>query len=227
MRVGDSTSALARARRAERRRLLREVLADAGEVLPQGGPRLSRRVLRAMLRVPREVYVPEEEASLAYVNRPLPIGHGQTISQPFIVALMTELLRIGPGDRVLEIGTGSGYQAAVLAEIVDEVFTVETVPALADAARRRLVGQGYDNVQVRAGDGAEGWPEEAPFDGIIVTAAARSTPPALLAQLGSGGNLVIPLGGPAQVQWLTVVHKGADGAICRQQVLPVRFVPFT
>ena len=140
---------------------------------------------------------------------------------------MTELLQVGRGDTVLEVGTGSGYQAAVLAELVKAVYSVEVVPALAEAALRRLREQGYDNVHVRAGDGASGWPEHGPYDGIIVTAAARHVPPALLSQLRPGARMVIPLGAPGSVQWLTTLESGVDGSTREQRILPVRFVPFT
>ncbi len=174
-------------------------------------------VKAAMQTVPRHQFVPKSRQSQAYINHPLPIGHGQTISQPFIVALMTDLLDAAPNDRVLEIGTGSGYQAAVLAEIVE---------ALAETARDRLAHLGYDNVEVRAGDGNYGWPEAAPFDGIIVTAAG-SVPAALIEQLKAGGRLVIPIEHRAGVQELIVINKHEDGTTSRRAVLPVRFVPLT
>ncbi|MGE3775291.1 MAG: protein-L-isoaspartate(D-aspartate) O-methyltransferase, partial [Gammaproteobacteria bacterium] len=162
----------------------------------------------------------------AYVNRPLAIGHGQTISQPFIVALMSDLLEVVPGARVLEIGTGSGYQAAVLAELGARVWTIEIVPALAASARERLARLGYEQVTVRAGDGNLGWPEEAPFDGIIVTAAGP-VPPALLEQLAPGGRLVIPIGSTGGEQQLTVITRQDDGSFEHESKLPVRFVPLT
>jgi protein-L-isoaspartate(D-aspartate) O-methyltransferase len=183
-------------------------------------------VKAAMQTVPRHQFVPKSRQSQAYINHPLPIGHGQTISQPFIVALMTDLLDAAPNDRVLEIGTGSGYQAAVLAEIVERVYTIEIVEALAETARDRLAHLGYDNVEVRAGDGNYGWPEAAPFDGIIVTAAG-SVPAALIEQLKAGGRLVIPIEHRAGVQELIVITKHEDGTTSRRAVLPVRFVPLT
>ncbi|EHO41526.1 Protein-L-isoaspartate O-methyltransferase [Caldithrix abyssi DSM 13497] len=181
-------------------------------------------VIRAMESVPRHLFVPESEMAYAYLDEPRPIGHGQTISQPYIVAFMTEQLHLKPTDRVLEIGTGSGYQAAVLAEIVDSVYTIEIVPELARIARERLQELGYDNVQVKQGDGYNGWPEKAPFDAIIVTAAPPNIPPPLLEQLKIGGVMVLPVG--EYVQELVVVQKSEEG-ISMRNVLPVRFVPMT
>ena len=184
-------------------------------------------VMAALDRVPRHEFVPPEVADLAYENRPLPIGHGQTISQPYIVALMTHLLGLAPHHRVLEIGTGSGYQAAVLAELVERVHTIEIVPPLARQATERLPRLGYRNVEVRLGDGYYGWRAAAPFDAIIVTAAASHVPPPLVDQLATNGVLVIPVGEPFSVQMLLLVRKGADGDVTVRQVLPVRFVPLT
>ncbi|MHB2150792.1 protein-L-isoaspartate(D-aspartate) O-methyltransferase [Calditrichota bacterium LG25] len=181
-------------------------------------------VIRAMESVPRHLFVPESEMAYAYLDEPRPIGHGQTISQPYIVAFMTEQLHLKPTDCVLEIGTGSGYQAAVLAEIVDSVYTIEIVPELARIARERLQELGYDNVQVKQGDGYNGWPEKAPFDAIIVTAAPPNIPPPLLEQLKIGGIMVLPVG--EYVQELVVVQKSDEG-ISMRNVLPVRFVPMT
>jgi len=180
------------------------------------------RVLAAMARVPRHLFVPESERDAAYDDRPLPIGHGQTISQPYIVAYMTQALEIRRSDRVLEIGTGSGYQAAVLAELAGQVFTMEIVEPLAERSRATLAGLGYRNVEVRTGNGYLGWPEEAPFDRIIVTAAPEAVPPALEAQLAEGGIMVIPVGAPTQV--LTVIRRTAGG-LTTEQTLPVLFVP--
>jgi protein-L-isoaspartate(D-aspartate) O-methyltransferase len=185
------------------------------------------RVLAAMRDVRREYFLPEDLASLAYDDRPLPIGHGQTISQPYMVAYMTELLRLKEGDRVLEIGTGSGYQAAVLATIVEHVYSVEIVEELAEEARWRLDELGYANVTVRTGDGYHGWPEQAPYDGIIVTAAARSVPKPLVQQMKPGSRMVIPLGEEPRQQVLVLVEKHADGTVTHKKMLPVRFVPFT
>ncbi len=184
-------------------------------------------VIRSMLSVPREEFVPERYRKQAYRNTPLPIGYGQTISQPYIVALMTELLKVDKNDTVLEIGTGSGYQAAVLAEIVQSVYTVEIIAPLGKSARARLERLGYDNVHVRIGDGYFGWKEAAPFDAIIVTAAADHIPPPLLAQLKKGGRMCIPVGQPYFPQVLKLVKKDADGNITVRDVLPVAFVPFT
>ncbi|MBE0558988.1 MAG: protein-L-isoaspartate(D-aspartate) O-methyltransferase [Proteobacteria bacterium] len=181
----------------------------------------------AVLRtVQRHRFVPQDRVGEAYEDGPIPIGYGQTISQPYIVALMTELLQVESGDRVLEIGTGSGYQAAVLGDIVDSVYTVEIVEELARAARDRLTGLGYRNIQVKSGDGYYGWPARAPFDAIIVTAAAEHIPPPLLSQLKNGGRMVIPVGHPFFVQNLILVEK-QNGLISTRSVIPVRFVPLT
>jgi len=181
--------------------------------------------LAAMRAVPRHEFVPAGKRDDAYVDFPLPIGFGATISQPYIVALMTELAQPRPGMRVLEIGTGSGYQAAVLAHIGCEVWTVEIEPALARSALDRLTRLGYTGIAVRAGDGRLGWPEAAPFAAILVTAAAESVPPALLAQLAPGGRLVIPVDVPAGHQDLMVIEKAADGTTRERRTIPVRFVP--
>jgi protein-L-isoaspartate(D-aspartate) O-methyltransferase len=192
-----------------------------------GRTKLSERVMQAMASVPREAFVPAAYRHLAYDNSPLPIAAGQTISQPLIVALMTDLLDPQPDDVVLEVGTGSGYQAAVLAGLVRHVYSVEIVPELAHSAAALLERLGYANVTVRAGDGYAGWPRHAPFDGIIVTAAAPEIPEPLLAQLKPGGKLVIPLGPAQGYQELFVVEVGANGEIAERSVLPVRFVPMT
>jgi protein-L-isoaspartate(D-aspartate) O-methyltransferase len=184
-------------------------------------------VVESMRSVPREEFVPEKYRGDAYANMPLPIGYGQTISQPYIVALMTELLELEREDRVLEVGTGSGYQAAVLAEIVDRVYTIEIVKPLAVSAEKRLRRLGYSNVRVRFGDGYYGWEEEGPFDAIIVTAAADHIPPPLLAQLKKGGKMCIPVGQPYFPQVLKLIEKEADGTIRIHDVLPVAFVPLT
>ena len=181
-------------------------------------------VIRAMMTVPRHEFVPERHKGLAYIDSPLPIGCDQTISQPYIVALMTASLALGGSGRVLEIGTGSGYQAAVLAEIADTVFTIEIVETLAGRAAALLDSLGYDNVFVRYGDGYDGWPEKAPFDGIIVTAAAPRVPQPLIDQLSERGRLVIPVGD--RMQYLEVLEK-RDGEMKRLFTLPVRFVPMT
>jgi len=193
------------------------------------GPRLSAAVDAALLEVPRHLFVPAELQSFAYENRALPIGLGQTISQPTIVAMMTELLEVAPGDTVLEIGTGSGYQAAILATVLPRgyVHTIEIVTELARTARRRLADLGYDNVKVHAGDGYRGLPDEAPFAGVMITAAAERVPQPLIDQLKSAGRLVMPLGASSDTQWLTVIEKLPDGVLTRRVVLPVRFVPMT
>jgi protein-L-isoaspartate(D-aspartate) O-methyltransferase len=192
-----------------------------------GKDSLAPEVMAAMARVPRHEFVPPDLRHRAYDNRPLPIGLGQTISQPYIVALMTDLLGCGPDARVLEVGTGSGYQAAVLAELVGHVYTIEIVPELGENARRTLERLGYRNVTVRVGDGYLGWPEQAPFDGIIVTAAPEAVPPPLIEQLKPGGRLVIPVGEPWTGQSLMVIEKHPDGTLGRKHVLPVAFVPLT
>ena len=189
--------------------------------------RFNRQVQEAMARVPRHLFVPQALQPHAYENRPLPIGHEQTISQPYIVALMTDLLELGKQDRVLEVGTGSGYQAAVLGELVRSVYTIEIVAPLAAEARERLARLGYRNVEVRTGDGYKGWEEHAPFDAIMVTAGAPEVPPPLLRQLKPGGRMVIPVGPAERVQYLTLIEKLADGSIRSREVLPVRFVPLT
>jgi protein-L-isoaspartate(D-aspartate) O-methyltransferase len=181
-----------------------------------------KKVLKAMMEVKRHLFVPAEIRAAAYRDSPLPIGYGQTISQPYIVAYMTEVARLGPKDRVLEIGTGSGYQAAVLAEIVKEVYTIEIVKGLADSASRRLEDLGYKNVHVRWGDGYKGWPEKAPFDAIIVTAAPPEIPEELIGQLKTGGRMVVPVGSFFQELYLiTRTDSGYD----RKALFPVRFVP--
>jgi protein-L-isoaspartate(D-aspartate) O-methyltransferase len=183
-----------------------------------------RRVLDALRAVPRHLFVPLEMQPYAYLDTPLPIGHGQTISQPYIVGFMSEALKLRPQDRVLEIGTGSGYQAAVLALLVREVYTIEIVEPLGTSASERLQRLGYTNVKVRVGDGYKGWPEAAPFDAIIVTAAPGHIPRPLLDQLAPGGRLVIPVG--ESVQTLVRVHRTAKG-FQKERLLPVRFVPMT
>lgn len=208
------------------RRLLEEIQAEARETANwTGRERFADRVMAAMAKVPRHEFVPLVERAFAYANRPLSIGHGQTISQPYIVAVMTDLLDINGTDRVLELGTGCGYQAAVLAEVAREVFSVEAVSALAASAQERLARLGYDSVHVRSGDGNAGWPEHAPYDAAIVTAAPIDIPPAVVDQLKTGGRLVIPLGGPGETQMLYRCEKRADGTLQRDKKLPVAFVP--
>ena len=212
----------------QRRALLDEIEADVrGASQYLGRDEFDAPVMAAMGRVERHRFVPEDRRDSAYENRPLPIGYGQTISQPYIVAIMTDLLDLKPQDRVFELGTGSGYQAAVLAELVAEVFTMEIIEPLATSARRRLADLGYHNVEVRVGDGYFGWPKQAPFDAIIVTAGADHIPPPLVAQLAPGGRLIMPVGGRFAVQQLVLVQKLADGGIQTRQVMPVMFVPMT
>ncbi|MBM4273581.1 MAG: protein-L-isoaspartate(D-aspartate) O-methyltransferase [Deltaproteobacteria bacterium] len=182
------------------------------------------RVLAAFARVPRHLFVPERLTPLAYGDHPLPIGSGQTISQPYIVAIMTQWAEVKPGDKVLEIGTGSGYQAAILAELTEKVFTIELLPELAEAAGARLKSLGYGKVRVKTGDGYQGWSEEAPFAAILVTAAAPRVPPALEAQLGEGGRLIIPVGPPGAPQIL-IRYRQAGGKLKEEARLPVAFVP--
>lgn len=210
------------------RRMLDEIAASVTRTQAYlGRQRLSARVIQAMAAVPRHEFVPEELRDLAYANRPLPIGHGQTISQPYIVALMTELAELRPQDVVLEIGTGSGYQAAVLATLVRKVYSIEIIPELGQKAEANLHRLGYANVEVRVGDGYHGWPEHAPFDAILVTAAPEEIPPPLLDQLRPGGRLVVPVGPPHQTQSLKLLRKDEHGNVNQEDVLPVGFVPLT
>lgn len=211
---------------SERRQMVEDIREMAESIAGETGiSALSPRVLDAIAGVPRHAFVPPEQQRAAYRNRPLDIGHGQTISQPFIVALMTELLEVSEHDRILEIGTGSGYQAAVLAGLAREVYTIEIVRPLGEAAAAAFRRLGYANVHARIGDGYRGWPEHGPFDGIMVTAAPDHVPPALIEQLKPGGRLVIPVG--ALWQELLVVTKNADGTTTSTTVVPVRFVPLT
>lgn len=188
---------------------------------------LDQRVIEALLKVPRHEFVPDAERPFAYANRPLPIGYGQTISQPLIVAIMTDLLKLNKSGRVLEVGTGSGYQAAILAELADNVYTIEIIEPLAKWASANLKRAGYDAVHTRPGDGYYGWEEAAPFDAIVVTAVASHIPPPLIKQLKPGGRMVIPVGAPFMTQYLVLVTKDADGKIGTRQILPVNFVPLT
>ena len=192
-----------------------------------GRTELSERVMKQMDEVPRHEFVIREQQSRAYLNTALPITHGQTISQPLIVALMTDFLEPEPGDVMLEVGTGSGYQAAVLAGLVKHVYSIEIIPGLAESAAEVLKRLQYDNVSVKTGDGYLGWPEHAPFDGIIVTAAADDIPPPLIEQLKPGARLVIPVAAGFGNQELLVIEKQADGSTTSRSVLPVRFVPLT
>jgi protein-L-isoaspartate(D-aspartate) O-methyltransferase len=212
----------------ERAALLEEIAAETRATARwTGRERLSTRVAAAIAKVRRSAFVPLGWVEAAYDNRPLPIGHGQTISQPFVVALMTELLDLQPNDSVLEVGTGSGYQAAVLAELAGTVCSIEVIPELAGNAAKALASEGYANVLLRTGDGGLGWPERAPFDAIIVTAAAPDVPPALIEQLRPGGRMVIPVGPRHGDQELVLVTKNAAGEVTQRSVLPVAFVPLT
>ena len=207
-------------RRDERERMVEVILGKSPMVT-------DRAVLRAMMDAPRHVFVHEQTRRIAYDDTPLPIGLGQTISQPYIVAYMTELLGLDQTSKVLEIGTGSGYQAAVLAHLTPHVYTMEIIEPLLDRARGLLAGEGYDTIRTRHGDGYFGWPEAGPFDAIIVTCAAGHLPPLLWSQLRPGGRIVIPIGEMTGVQRLVVVSKTADGERTSRTVLPVRFVPMT
>lgn len=212
----------------EREALIEEIREDVRRTQAYTGVRdLDGRVLDALGRVPRHEFVPVGYKGRAYENRPLPIGHGQTISQPYIVALMTDVMEPAPGDVILEVGTGSGYQAAVLAELVGRVYTVEIIEPLARDAKSRLSRLGYDNVEVRQGDGFYGWREHAPFDGIIVTAVGSRIPPPLIEQLKPGGIMILPVGGRFTAQHLVLLNKDAAGEITTRQILPVSFVPLT
>ena len=213
---------------AERRQMVDEIAAEARDTQRYTArAAFADRVMAAMGKVERHRFVPASLASSAYRNHPLPIGSGQTISQPYIVALSTDLIDPRPDHVVLEIGTGSGYQAAVLAELVKQVYSIEIVESLGREAADRLVNLGYRNVEVRIGDGYKGWPEKAPFDGIIVTAAAPSVPAPLVSQLKPGGKMVIPIDARFGQQELLLLEKRLDGTLARKVVLPVRFVPFT
>ena len=213
---------------AERRRMVDDISALVRETHAEIGRRaFDERVMTVMARVPRHEFVPADQVRYAYQNRPLPIGHGQTISQPYIVALMTDLARVEPGHKVLEVGTGSGYQAAVMAHLAQAVYTIEIVEPLGLQATQRLHKLGYANVAVRLGDGYHGWDEHAPFDAILVTAAASHIPPPLVRQLKAGGRMVIPVGAAFMVQQLMLVEKNLDGTVSTRQILPVSFVPLT
>lgn len=207
--------------------MVEEIRAMAHEVGDYAPRSISEKVLSIMAKVPRHRFVPEDETSSAYYNHPLPIGHGQTISQPYIVALMTELLALDKQDSVLEVGTGSGYQTAILAEIAGKVYSMEIVEPLATRASNLLGELGYANVQVKLGDGNEGWPEHAPFDVIIVTAAADHVPQPLLDQLKPGGRMVIPVGSWLHIQELILITKTLNGMPRHENILPVSFVPLT
>jgi protein-L-isoaspartate(D-aspartate) O-methyltransferase len=213
---------------AQRRQMVEEIAALTRQTATETGrPAIDGRVVAALDKVPRHRFVPPDQERAAYENRPLPIGHGQTISQPYIVALMTDLMRVEPHHVVLEIGTGSGYQAAILSELARSVCTIEIVAPLASEAERRLQQGGYTRVQAIVGDGYYGWQECGPFDSIIVTAAASHVPPPLVRQLKPGGRIVIPVGAAFLTQYLMLVEKKADETLVTKQILPVRFVPLT
>ena len=210
----------------ERKELVQRIAEEYRETAQwTGKAEMDERLKAALLEVPREEFVPPSAGYSAYANIPLSIGFGQTISQPYIVAIMTELLELGPDAVVLEAGTGSGYQAAVLAKIAKQVYSIEFIPELAEQASERLRRLGFANVEVKVGDASAGWPEKAPFDAIIVTAAAAEIPPRLIEQLKPGGHMVIPVGLPFQSQDLMVVTKDAEGHVTERSVLPVAFVP--
>jgi protein-L-isoaspartate(D-aspartate) O-methyltransferase len=211
-----------------RRQMVSEIEVDTRETSAYiDKETLDPRVMAVLAQVPRHEFVPDEQKDRAYENRPLPIGYGQTISQPYIVALMTDLLKPKPQHRVLEIGTGSGYQAAVLAELTDQVYSMEIIEQLGEQAAQRLERLGYNNVTTKIADGYYGWESASPFDSIIVTAAASHIPAPLIKQLKPGGRMVIPIGGRFQVQQLMLIEKRASGEITNRQILPVRFVPLT
>ena len=223
--AGGDDPAEQRADRAAMLRTIERHAQSAADAL--GRDHIDPAVLRVMGELPRHAFVPDNMQDQAYDDRPLPIGYSQTISQPFIVALMTDLLAAGPGDVVLEVGTGSGYQAAVLAELVAEVHSIEIIPGLAETAAARLGEQGFENVETHLGDGYYGIEAAAPFDAIVVTAAATGVPPPLIAQLKPGGRMVIPVGSSFSLQHLMIVEKDPSGRVRTRQTLPVRFVPLT
>jgi len=211
---------------AARKKMIDEIAELARYTADETGKKaLDARVIAAMAKVPRHRFVPSNQEKHAYENRPLPIGYGQTISQPYIVALMTELMGVKPNDVVLEIGTGSGYQAAILAELAREVYSIEIVEPLGKRAQDALAATGYKNVRVKIADGYYGWDAHAPYDSIVVTAAASHVPPPLVKQLKPGGRMVIPVGERWEVQQLLLVVRKADGTVEQRNVLPVRFVP--
>lgn len=212
----------------QRQSLVREIEADVrGTSLYLNKEELNPRVMQVMAKVPRHQFVDRMLWSAAYENRPLPIGYGQTISQPYIVAIMTDLINPQTGQRILEVGTGSGYQAAVLAELVDRVYTMEIIKPLAEQVKQRFVRLGYNNISAKHGDGYYGWQEHAPFDAIVVTAAASHVPPPLVKQLKAGGKMIIPVGSRFLTQHLLLIHKDMNNKLRSEQILPVMFVPLT
>jgi protein-L-isoaspartate(D-aspartate) O-methyltransferase len=226
--IGDSRADAKADWEDRRRQMIAAIRADAAATRAHIGKQALRPdVLEVMARVPRHAFVPPSMAGAAYENRPLPIGYGQTISQPYIVALMTDLLEPAPEDKILEVGTGSGYQAAILAELADQIFTIEIIPELAREVRARFKRLGYARIRFHEGDGYYGWPGGGSFDGIIVTAAADHVPPPLVRQLKPGGRMVIPVGHRFGVQYLLLITRRADGEVTTRPILPVRFVPLT
>ncbi len=224
--AGPASSAGDDAFSGRRLELVREIAAEVRRTSAWiGKTTLDERVMEAMARLPRHEFVPPAVRAYAYLNRPLPIGHGQTVSQPYIVALMTDLVAVDEDDVVLEIGTGAGYQAAILAGLARKVYSVEILPALAAEARARLDRLGFGDVEVRVGDGYYGWREHAPFDAIVVTAAPTHVPPPLLKQLRRGGRMAIPVGSRFTTQHLLLIEKGLDGRVRTRNVLPVVFTP--
>jgi protein-L-isoaspartate(D-aspartate) O-methyltransferase len=223
--AGDGDTAQHNAARTAMLRTIERHAESATDAL--GRDHIDPKVLQVMGQLPRDAFVPENMQEQAYDDRPLPIGYSQTISQPFIVALMTDLLALEPDDVVLEVGTGSGYQAAVLAELVDKVYSIEIVPGLAASAAERLDELGFDNIETHLGDGYYGVEAAAPFDAILVTAAASNVPPPLISQLKPGGRMVIPVGSSFSLQHLMIVEKDEAGQVRTRQTLPVRFVPLT
>lgn len=212
----------------QRENMIREIEADVDATsIYIKKEALDPRVMEAMNTVPRHALVPINQRSDAYLNRPLPIGYGQTISQPYIVAIMTDLLNPQPEHKILEVGTGSGYQAAILSRLVRQVYTIEVIEALGKRAKVDLAELGYDNIQTQIGDGYYGWRQHAPFDGIVVTAAASHVPPPLIQQLKPGGRIIIPVGSRFLTQQLLLITKDVGGNLTTRQILPVRFVPLT
>ena len=228
--AGDASNTPVGSSRRDPIHRTRERLAERERMVSrdiEGGGVRDEKVLDALRRTPRHWFVPKDQQPYAYENRPLAIGHGQTISQPYIVALMTELLALEPGDKVLEIGTGSGYQAAVLSELTDQVYSIEIVEPLGRRAQETFDRHGYGSIRTRIGDGYRGWPEHAPFDAVIVTCAPDDVPGPLIEQLAAGGRMCIPVGDELEVQRLVLIRKRADGSLERRTVAPVTFVPMT
>jgi protein-L-isoaspartate(D-aspartate) O-methyltransferase len=225
--LGPGTACTQTDYETERQELVGQLRYQSRRAAEYGAPLLSERTLAVLGQVPRHEFVPADQKRYAYQNRPLPIGADQTISQPYIVALMTDLARVTEDDVVLEIGTGSGYQAAVLAKLASQVYTIEIIESLGRRAASTLETLGYSNVTARVGDGYAGWPERAPFDAILITAAPEEIPEPLIEQLAVGGRLVVPVGAQGEVQTLKVLTKKEDGTLLVENVIPVRFVPLT